>query len=56
LLHSTDPTELPLAKNGIIGYTFDGKERPSAAPSRLIFEKDGSGNIIKTISEIYINQ
>jgi len=56
LLHSTDPTELPLAKNGIIGYTFDGQERPSAFPSRLIFEKDGGGNIIKTISEIYINQ
>ena len=56
LLHSTDPTELPLAKNGIIGYTFGGQERPSALPSRLIFEKDGGGNIIKTISEIFINQ
>jgi hypothetical protein len=56
LLHSTDPTTLPLAKNGIIGYSFNGQERPSAFPSRLIFEKDGSGNIIKTISEIFINQ
>jgi hypothetical protein len=56
LLHSTDPTELPLSKNGIIGYAFDGQERPSAFPSRLVFEKDGGGNIIKTISEIYINQ
>lgn len=56
LLHTTDPNELPLAKNGIIGYTFNGKEQPSAFPSRLIFEKDGGGNIIKTISEIYINQ
>lgn len=56
LLHSTDPTELPLAKNGIIGYAFDGQERPSAFPSRIIFEKDGGGNIIKTISEIFINQ
>jgi hypothetical protein len=56
LLHSTDPTTLPLAKNGIVGYSFNGQERPSAFPSRLIFEKDGGGNIIKTISEIYINQ
>ncbi len=56
LLHSTDPAELPLVKNGIIGYSFGGQERPSAFPSRLLFEKDGGGNIIKTISEIYINQ
>lgn len=56
LLHSTDPTTLPLTKNGIIGYSFNGQERPSAFPSRLIFEKDGGGNIIKTISEIFINQ
>jgi len=55
LIHSTDPTELPLVKNGIIGYSFDSIERPSAKPSRLIFEKDGGGVIIKTISEIYIN-
>tara|TARA_R100001230_G_C5640003_1_gene146297 strand:+ start:57 stop:932 length:876 start_codon:yes stop_codon:yes gene_type:complete len=56
LLHSTDPTTLPLAKNGIIGYSFNGQERPSAFPSRLIFEKDGGGNTLKTISEIFINQ
>lgn len=56
LLHSTDPTELPLVKNGIIGYGFNGQEQPAAFPSRLLFEKDGGGNIIKTISEIYINQ
>lgn len=56
LLHSTDPTELPLVKNGIIGYSFGGEERPAAFPSRLLFEKDGGGNILKTISEIYINQ
>ncbi len=56
LLHSSDPTELPLSKNGIIGYSFGGKERPSASPNRLVYEKDGAGNIIKTISEIYINQ
>ena len=55
LIHSSDPTELPLVKNGIIGYTFDSQERPSATPSRIIYEKDGGGNIIKTISEIYIN-
>ena len=55
LIHSTDPTELPLVKNGIIGYSFDSKERPSAQPHRLVFEKDGGGNIIKTISEIFIN-
>lgn len=55
LIHSSDPTELPLVKNGIIGYSFDSIERPSAKPSRLIFEKDGGGVIIKTISEIYIN-
>ncbi|MEZ4875149.1 MAG: hypothetical protein R2793_06800 [Flavobacteriaceae bacterium] len=55
LIHSTDPTELPLVKRGIIGYSFGGKERPSAEPYRLVFEKDGGGNIIKTISEIFIN-
>lgn len=55
LIHSSDPTELPLVKNGIIGYTFDSEERPSATPSRILYEKDGGGNIIKTISEIYIN-
>lgn len=55
LIHSSDPTLLPLVKNGIIGYTFDSKERPSAQPDRLVFEKDGGGNIIKTISEIFIN-
>lgn len=55
LLHTSDPTELPLVKNGIVGYTFDSEERPSANPNRLLFEKDGGGNIIKTISEIYIN-
>ncbi len=55
LIHSSNPTELPLVKNGIIGYTFDSKERPSAQPHRLVFEKDGGGNIIKTISEIFIN-
>lgn len=55
LVHSSDPTELPLVKNGIVGYTFGSEERPSATPTRLIFEKDGGGNIIKTISEIYIN-
>ena len=55
LIHTTDPTTLPLVKNGIIGYSFDSKERPSAQPYRLVFEKDGGGNIIKTISEIFIN-
>lgn len=55
LIHSTDPQEFPLVKNGIVGHSFGGQERPSADPSRLIFEKDGGGNIIKTISEIYIN-
>ncbi|MEZ4858760.1 MAG: hypothetical protein R2781_08105 [Flavobacteriaceae bacterium] len=55
LIHSTDPTTLPLVKNGIVGYSFDSKERPSAQPYRLVFEKDGGGNIIKTISEIFIN-
>ncbi|MEZ4817254.1 MAG: hypothetical protein R2776_04700 [Flavobacteriaceae bacterium] len=55
LIHSSYPTLLPLVKNGIIGYTFDSKERPSAQPDRLVFEKDGGGNIIKTISEIFIN-
>ena len=56
LLHSTDPAVLPLVKNGIIGYSFSGQERPSAFPSRLLYGKDSGGNIIKTISEIYINQ
>lgn len=55
LIHSSDPTTLPLVKNGIIGYNFGGKERPSAQPNRIVYEKDGSGNILKTISEIFIN-
>lgn len=55
LIHSSDPTTLPLVRNGIIGYTFGGKERPSAQPNRIVYEKDGSGTIIKTISEIFIN-
>ncbi len=55
LLHSSHPTTLPLVKHGIVGYNFDGEEQPAASPNRLHFEKDGSGNIIKTISEIYIN-
>ena len=55
LVHTSDPTELPLVKNGIVGYTFDSEERPSATPNRILYEKDGSGTIIKTFSEIYIN-
>ena len=55
LLHSSDPQTLPLVKNGIVGYSFGGKKRPAADASNLVFEKDGGGNIIKTISEIYIN-
>ncbi len=55
LLHSSDPDTYPLVKNGIVEYTFDGKKRPAANPNSLLFEKDNNGNIIKTISEIYIN-
>jgi len=55
LIHSSDPTTLPLVKHGIIAYNFGGKERPSAQPNRIVYEKDGSGTIIKTISEIFIN-
>lgn len=55
LLHSSEPTLLPLVQNGIVGYSFGGKKRPAAAPTRLVFEKDNNGNILKTISEIYIN-
>ncbi len=55
LIHTSDPTLLPLVKNGIVGYSFDSEERPAADPSRIIYEKDGGGNIIKTFSEIYIN-
>lgn len=54
LLHSSDPTTLPIVKRGIVGYNFDGEERPGARPDRLLFEKDNNGNILKTISEIYI--
>ena len=54
LLHSSDPTILPIVKRGIVGYSFDSKDRPAARPDRLLFEKDGNGNIIKTFSEIYI--
>ncbi|GHC57956.1 hypothetical protein [Ulvibacter litoralis] len=48
------PTELPLVKNGIVGYSFDSIKRPAAAPNRLLFVKDGGGTIIETISEIFI--
>ncbi|WP_147676402.1 hypothetical protein [Algibacter pacificus] len=49
------PTTLPLVKNGIIAYTFNTTaRRPVATPNSLVFEKDGSGTIIKTISEIFI--
>lgn len=54
LLHSSDPTTLPIVKRGIVGYSFDSKDRPAARPDRLLFEKDGNGDIIKTFSEIYI--
>ncbi|MBV1923953.1 MAG: hypothetical protein KUG68_08005 [Flavobacteriaceae bacterium] len=54
ILNTSDPQELPLVKNGIVVYSFDGIERPVASPNRLIFEKDINGNIIKTFSEIYI--
>ncbi|MEP2935300.1 MAG: hypothetical protein ABJM06_06255 [Gilvibacter sp.] len=54
LLHSSDPVQKPLVKRGIVVYNFDGKDRPSAIPDRLLFEKDNNGNIIKTFSEIYI--
>lgn len=54
LLHSSDPVLKPLVKRGIVVYSFDGKDRPSAIPDRLLFEKDTNGNIIKTFSEIYI--
>jgi len=52
-LHKS-PTVKPLVKNGVISYTFDGKRRPSAAPNRLVFVKDGNGTILETISEIFI--
>jgi hypothetical protein len=54
LLHSSDPDVKPLVKRGIVGYEFDGEERPGARPDRLLFEKDTNGTIIKTFSEIYI--
>ena len=54
MVHNTDPTELPLVKNGIVGYLNGSDEMPSATPNRLLFEDAGGGNI-KTISEIYIN-
>ena len=55
LVHSTEPTELPLVKNGKIDYKFNSREQPPACPTRLIVEKDPLGNITKTIYEIYIN-
>lgn len=54
MVHNTDPTELPLVKNGIVGYLNGSDEMPSATPNRLLFEDAGGGSI-KTISEIYIN-
>lgn len=47
-------SQLPLVKNGIVGYSFNSIKRPGAAPNRLLFVKDGGGNIIETISEIFI--
>lgn len=54
LIHSSDPTTLPLVKRGIVGYSFDSEDRPAAQPDRLVFETDNNGTIIKTFSEIYI--
>ncbi len=54
LIHSSDPTTLPLVKRGIVGYSFSGQDRPAARPDRLLYEKDNNGTIIKTFSEIYI--
>lgn len=56
LLHSSDPEKLPLVQNGIVGYRFNEMDWPAASPSLLLFEKDSGGSIVKTISEIYINQ
>jgi len=54
-MHSSDPELLPLVKNGLVKHEHPANtEMPSAIPNRLIYEKDGNGNIIKTISEIYI--
>jgi len=55
IAHSTDPQEYPIVKNGIVGYQINGLEMPAATPSRIHFEKDANGTIIKTISEIIIN-
>lgn len=55
ITHSTDPLEFPIVKNGIVGYQINGIEMPAASPSRIHFEKDSNGTIIKTISEIIIN-
>jgi len=51
----TSVSPQPLVKNGIVGYTDNDVDYPSAGPTRLIFEKDINGNIINTFSEIYIN-
>jgi len=56
LLHSTEPKQLPLVKNGTVDYTFNSKKQPAASPTRLIVEKDTLGNITRTISEIFINE
>ncbi len=55
IIHTTDPLVFPIVKNGIVGYQFNGVEMPAASPSRIYFEKDPNGTIIKTISEIFIN-
>lgn len=54
LILNTDPEELPLVKNGIVGHK-DGSdnEMPSAQPNRILFVDDGGNK--KIISEIYIN-
>ena len=55
ITHTTDPQEYPIVKNGIVGYQINGIEMPAATPSRIHYEKDANGTIIKTISEIFIN-
>ena len=47
---------MPLVKNGTVEYIFNSKKQPAAKPTRLIVEKDTLGNIIRTISEIFINE
>ena len=55
LIHTTEPDSLPLVKNGLVAVSSGNQDYPSAAPNRLLYDKNTNGEILKTYSKIYIN-